>query len=61
MNEQRGDRSLWYLKQTADVSWEPHVFLQTPSSERTGKLSPDGRYVAHMSTRKSNLIKKFRN
>ena len=32
------------LERTEHPGWEPHVFLQTPFSERAGKLSPDGAF-----------------
>jgi hypothetical protein len=39
---------LWYMKRSKD-GWERQPFLQTSFSERTPKLSPDGRYVAYLS------------
>ena len=47
--ETRAD--LWYLERNEDGSgWEPHPFLQTPFSEFVPRFSPDGRYVAYVST-----------
>ena len=51
LNDPETGADLWYLKRNEDGSgWEPHPFLQTPFSERTPRLSPDGRYVAYVST-----------
>jgi Tol biopolymer transport system component len=42
---------LWYLERSEDGSgWEEHPFLQTPNSEVVPRVSPDGRYVAYVST-----------
>ena len=44
-------RDIWYLERTeAGDDWEPHVFLNTPAEETHPRLSPDGRYVAYVST-----------
>ena len=41
---------LWYLERNENGrGWEPHLFLQTPFSERVPRFSPDGRYVAYVS------------
>jgi len=45
-----------YLEKKPDGDgWEPHSFLQTEFSERSPKLSPDGRYVAYMSNESGSL------
>ena len=42
---------LWYLERNEDGSgWEPHPFLQTPFNQNVPRFSPDGRYVAYVST-----------
>ena len=40
---------LWYGERNQDGDYEPHLFLQTPFSERTPKLSPDGRFIVYTS------------
>ena len=40
---------LWYGERNQDGDYEPHLFLQTPFSERTPKLSPDGRFIVYAS------------
>ena len=42
---------LWYLERNENGSgWGPHPFLQTPFGGFEGRFSPDGRYVAYMSS-----------
>jgi Tol biopolymer transport system component len=40
---------LWYMRRKSKDGWEHQPLLQTSFSERTPKLSPDGRYVAYLS------------
>ena len=50
--ERRGEETeddLWYAEETADGEWEAKLFLQTPFSERSPKLSPNGRFIAYSS------------
>ena len=47
---ERGNHfDLWYGERNQDGDYEPHLFLQTPFSERTPKLSPDGRFIVYTS------------
>ena len=49
-NDPETGNDLWYLERKEDGSgWEPHPFLQTPSTAVVPRLSPDGRYVAYVS------------
>jgi Tol biopolymer transport system component len=42
---------IWYLERTkAGDDWEPRVFLNAPAEETLPRLSPNGRYVAYVST-----------
>ena len=38
-----------YVERQDDGSWEDHSFLQTPSTEFWGRISPNGRYLAYLS------------
>ena len=38
---------LWYMSLAGDRT--PHAFVQTPSEERDGQFSPDGKWVAYQS------------
>ena len=50
LNDPETGNDLWYLERKEDGSgWEPHPFLQTPSTAVVPRLSPDGRYVAYVS------------
>jgi len=40
---------LRYVERQDDGSWEDHSFLQSPSSEAWGRISPNGRYLAYLS------------
>ncbi len=41
---------LWLLQQHGDNGWVPRPLVRTPNDEAFGAISPDGRYVAYMST-----------
>ena len=43
------DLSFLQKAESADGGWESQPFLASPSSERHGRFSPDGRYVAYAS------------
>jgi Tol biopolymer transport system component len=42
-------RDIWVLRMDAGASGKPQPFLQTPSDELFGQLSPDGRWMAYTS------------
>ena len=42
-----GNRDIWYLELEGDRT--PQIFLRTPASEGTARLSPDGNYLAYES------------
>ncbi len=45
----RSQANLWYLSRDDGGDWTPHQLTQTRFTERSAKLSPDGRYVAYAS------------
>ncbi len=49
ISERENSYDLWYGERNQDGDYEPHLFLQTPFSERTPKLSPDGRFIVYTS------------
>ena len=49
ISETGNSYDLWYGESNQDGDYEPHLFLQTPFSERTPKLSPDGRFIVYTS------------
>ena len=49
-------RDLWYLERGEDGrGWEPHPFLQEPSSQTGPRFSPNARYVAYISDESGQL------
>jgi len=44
-----GSSDLWYLRRKQDNGFEQVPFLQTRFQESSGRISPNGHYIAHLS------------
>jgi len=50
IDDPKTGHDLWYLKPKQGGGYEPKPFLRTPAYEGTARFSPDGQYIAYVST-----------
>jgi eukaryotic-like serine/threonine-protein kinase len=50
MEDPKTGRDLWYLKAKQGGGYESALFLRTPAYEGTARFSPDGQFLAYVST-----------